>query len=179
MLVASLFIGYGLNGWSVFAATLLAKAIIVVLVNLAGKPSVRYGIPYLVAARAGMGVHGANLPAMIRALAAIFWYGAQAYVASTAVALALTTLFGSGPTGSWLGLTSIGWISLIFVSVFQVALFWRGIEAIRTFLNWAAPVVYLVMLTLLAIIWLRAGRDFLPEVGSLFEGGPTNTDGKV
>jgi nucleobase:cation symporter-1, NCS1 family len=50
-LAASLFITYGLNGWAVMAAIILAGFIIMVLVNLSGIPSVRYGIPYPVMAR--------------------------------------------------------------------------------------------------------------------------------
>ena len=169
-LAASLFITYGLNGWAVFGGILLAGAVIVLLVNLVGTPSTKYGIPFPVMARAGMGVFGANFPAMIRAVVAIFWYGAQTYVASTAVALAIGALFGPGPAGTWLGLTVVGWISLVVVSIFQALLFWHGITAIRRFLNCAAPAVYLVMLALLAVLWVRAGRDFLPEVGTIFEG---------
>lgn len=52
------------------------------LVNLTGKPSVKYGIPYQVMARAGMGVRGAQFPALVRAAVAIFWYGVQTYFAS-------------------------------------------------------------------------------------------------
>lgn len=44
-LVASLFITAGINGWFVFAAIVLAGAVVMVLVNLSGKPSVTYGIP--------------------------------------------------------------------------------------------------------------------------------------
>ena len=76
-LAASLFITYGLNGWAVMAAIVLAGFIIMVLVNLSGQPSVRYGIPYPVMARVSMGVRGANFPAMVRAIVAIFWYGVQ------------------------------------------------------------------------------------------------------
>ena len=41
-----------------------------------------------------MGVFGANFPAMARGLVAMFWYGAQTYAASTAVALLITGLTG-------------------------------------------------------------------------------------
>lgn len=59
------------------------------LVNLSGRPSVRYGIP-LCGDGAGLdGVRGARFPALIRGIVAIFWYGVQTYFASTAVALAL------------------------------------------------------------------------------------------
>ncbi|ANG62721.1 hypothetical protein A8C75_09645 [Marinobacterium aestuarii] len=63
--MASLFISYGLNGWTVFAAILLAGFIVMGLVNLSGKPSVHYGIPCPVMARASIGVRGANCPAVI------------------------------------------------------------------------------------------------------------------
>ena len=169
-LAASLFITFGLNGWAVFAAILLAGAIMALLVNLAGKPSTKYGVPYPVMARAGMGVFGANFPAMVRAVVAIFWYGAQTYVASKAFALAIGVFFGPGSPETWLGLTLVGWISLVVVSAFQALLFWRGITTIRRFLNFAGPAVYLVMVVLLAMLWMRAGHDFLPEVGTIFEG---------
>ena len=42
------------------------------LVNLSGAPSVKHGIPYPVFARASMGVIGANFPAMVRGIVAMF-----------------------------------------------------------------------------------------------------------
>jgi NCS1 family nucleobase:cation symporter-1 len=60
-LAASLFITYGLNGWAVFAAIIIAGLIVMVLVNLTGRISVKYGVPYPVVARASMGVRGANV----------------------------------------------------------------------------------------------------------------------
>ncbi len=45
-LAASLFLSYGLNGWAVMAAIILAGIIVMFLVNLTGKPSVKYGIPF-------------------------------------------------------------------------------------------------------------------------------------
>jgi NCS1 family nucleobase:cation symporter-1 len=71
-LAATLFISYGLNGWAVFSGILLAGLIVMWLCNLVGKPSVKYGIPYPVMARASMGVRGALFPASVRAIVAIF-----------------------------------------------------------------------------------------------------------
>lgn len=171
-LAASLFLNYGLPGWLVFAAILVAGLIIVFLVNLAGKPAVRYGIPYPVMARASAGVYGANVPALLRGTVAIFWYGAQTYIASTAIALLIRTLSGIETQRQLLGMDAVDWVSVILVSSIQMALFWRGIESIRVFLNWAAPAVYTVMLVLLAMIWHRVGGDFLPRVDRLIWGGP-------
>ncbi|MFD2191404.1 NCS1 family nucleobase:cation symporter-1 [Pistricoccus aurantiacus] len=166
-LAASLFLSYGLNGWAVMVAIILAGFVVMVLVNLSGKPSVKYGIPFPVMVRASMGVRGANLPALLRAIVGIFWYGVQTYFASTAMALLLTSLFGD-PGGSFLGLSAIGWISFILVWFFQLAIFWAGIERITQFLNWAGPLVYLVMVVLMIIIWIQAGSDLLPAIGTIF-----------
>lgn len=169
-LAASLFITYGLNGWAVFAAIIIAGLIVMVLVNLVGRASVKYGVPFPVFVRASMGVRGANFPAMVRAIVAIFWYGVQTYFASTALALLINALFGFGEGGTFLGMSAVGWISFIIVWAFQTYLFWKGIDWIKTFLNWAGPLVYVVMLALMAIIWFKAGGNLLSEVGNIFTG---------
>lgn len=178
-LAASLFITYGLNGWAVFAAIIIAGLVVMFLVNLVGRASVRYGIPFPVFVRASMGVRGANFPAMIRAIVAIFWYGVQTYFASTAVALLINALFGLGEGATFLGMSAVGWISFIIVWAFQIYLFWNGIDWIRTFLNWAGPLVYAVMLILMAIIWYKAGGGLLSAVGDIFTGTGSHSGGPV
>ena len=118
-----------------------------------------------------MGVFGANFPAMARGLVAMFWYGAQTYAASTAVALLISSITGSSGSGSFLGMTNIMWISFIFVSGFQIYLFWQGIDLIRRFLNFAGPAVYVVMILLMFAIWAKAGGGLLSEVGNIFSAG--------
>ncbi|WP_020683687.1 NCS1 family nucleobase:cation symporter-1 [Marinobacterium rhizophilum] len=174
-LAASLFITYGLNGWAVFAAIILAGFIVMGLVNLSGKPSVRYGIPYPVMARASMGVRGANFPAVIRGIVAIFWYGVQTYFASTAIALLINTLFTIESTATFLGMTAVDWTAFVLVWLFQIVLFWQGIDWITRFLNWAGPLVYLVMFALLAVIWYKAGGGLLDAVGTIFSGASDYT----
>ena len=170
-LAASLFLASGLNGWAVFIALILAGFFIMWLVNLSGKPSVKHGIPYPVFARVSMGVFGANFPAMARGIVAMFWYGAQTYAASTAVALLLTAVTGASGGSEFLGMSGIMWVSFIFVSLFQIWLFWQGIDLIRKFLNFAGPAVYAVMILLMLAIWGKAGGGLLSEVGNIFSGG--------
>jgi NCS1 family nucleobase:cation symporter-1 len=169
-LAASLFITAGISGWYVFAAIILAGLIVMGLVGLSGQPSVRYGVPYAVMARTSMGVFGAKFPAMLRGIVGMFWYGAQTYFASTAVALALRAVFGDGPSGTLLGLDLVGWISYVFVAGFQVVLFARGLDWIARFLNFAGPAVYVVMVLLLIGVWSQAGGDLVTGVGTLFTG---------
>ena len=175
-LAASLFLASGLNGWAVFLALILAGFFIMWLVNLSGKPSVKHGIPYPVFARVSMGVFGANFPAMARGLVAMFWYGAQTYAASTAVALLITGITGNPGTEMFLGMTGVMWVSFIFVSAFQVYLFWQGVDLVKRFLNFAGPAVYVVMVLLMLVIWFKAGGGLLSEVGEIFSGG-TRTGG--
>ena len=170
-LAASLFLASGLNGWAVMLALVLAGFFIMWLVNLSGKPSVKHGIPYPVFARVSMGVFGANFPAMARGIVAMFWYGAQTYAASTAVALLITGLTGIEGEPMLLGMSGVMWVSFIFVSVFQVYLFWQGIDLVRKFLNFAGPAVYVVMVVLMIAIWAKAGGGLLTEVGNIFSGG--------
>ncbi len=61
-LVASLFISYGVSGWTAFAALITAGLLVMFLVNLSGAAGERYGIPYPVLARASKGTQGAKLP---------------------------------------------------------------------------------------------------------------------
>ena len=170
-LAASLFLASGLNGWAVFAALILAGFFIMWLVNLSGKPSVKHGIPYPVFARVSMGVFGANFPAMARGLVAMFWYGAQTYAASTAVALLITGITGMEGEVMFLGMTGVMWVSFIFVSAFQVYLFWQGVDLVKRFLNFAGPAVYAVMILLMLVIWAKAGGGLFSEVGTIFSSG--------
>ncbi|WP_432473971.1 NCS1 family nucleobase:cation symporter-1 [Amphritea sp. HPY] len=169
-LAASLFIAYGLNGWAVMAAIICAAILVMYLCNLTGIPSVKYGIPCPVMARASMGVKGANFPAMMRAIVAIFWYGVQTYFASTAVTLLINALFGTSGGEEYLGMTAIGWFSYILVWFLQLYMFLKGIDWITRFLNWAGPFVYAVMIALMIMIWVEAGDQMLPAVNDIFKG---------
>ena len=167
-LVASLFIAYGVTGWTAFAALIVAGLIVMVLVNISGKPGVDHGIPYPVLARASMGVGGARLPAILRATVAVFWYGAQTYFASTALELLLVTLFGAAGGTTFLGLTTLGWISFLLVWAFQIVIFSHGMNWVGTFLNVAGPFVYAVMIGLLVVLWQRADGQLWSAAQTLF-----------
>lgn len=168
-LAASLFITAGINGWLVFLAIILASVIVMFLVNLSGKPSVRYGIPYAVIARTNMGVLGARFPALLRGIVGMFWFGAQTYFASTAVALALHALIPGASRATVLSLDWVGWLSIVLVTLFQLLIFIRGIGWISRFLNFAGPAVYVVMIVLLIAIWTQAGDQLIAGVGHMFQ----------
>ncbi|SEG65622.1 NCS1 family nucleobase:cation symporter-1 [Marinobacterium lutimaris] len=168
-LVASLFISYGVTGYTAFAALITAGLLVMVLVNISGKPGVDHGIPYPVLARASMGVGGARLPAILRATVAVFWYGAQTYFASTALELLLVTLTGADSGGdTFMGLTTLGWISFLLVWAFQIAIFSHGMNWVGTFLNVAGPFVYAVMIGLLVVLWQKSDGQLWEAAQTIF-----------
>ena len=168
-LVASLFISYGVSGWTAFAALIAAGLFTMWMVNLSGAPGEKYGIPYPVLARASLGTGGARLPAVLRATVAVFWYGVQVYFASTAVALLIRSLTGIEAGGAEvLGLTGIDWLSFFIVWAFHIVIFWRGMNWVETFLNIAGPFVYLVMSGLLIVLWQRADGKLLDATATIF-----------
>jgi NCS1 family nucleobase:cation symporter-1 len=62
----------GLTGWQVFLALIVGITAVYFLMNLTGLAGQRHGVPYPVLARLSFGLFGANIPALIRAIIAIF-----------------------------------------------------------------------------------------------------------
>src|SRR6266700_4637748 len=83
-LAASLFLLCG-SFLNFIIAIGLGSLVIFFLMNLVGYAGVRTGVPYPVLARSSFGIWGANVPALVRAIVACFWYGAQTSAASGAI----------------------------------------------------------------------------------------------
>lgn len=152
----------GLTGWQVFLGMLVGIMLVYFFINLVGKPSQRLGIPFPVAVRMSFGVFGANLPALIRATIAIVWYGVQTYLASVSLQIVLLRFFpGLQPYAtkvhSFVGLSALGWGCYLVMWALQMTLFYKGMETVRRFIDWAGPAVYLVMFVLAVWIISKAG----------------------
>jgi NCS1 family nucleobase:cation symporter-1 len=167
-LVASLFISYGVGGWTAFAALVVSGLFVMWMVNLSGAAGEKYGIPYPVLARASLGTQGAKLPAVLRATVAVFWYGVQVYFASTALALLIRSLTGLSGGAEIFGLTGIDWLSFVLVWGFHIVIFWRGMNWVETFLNIAGPFVYVVMIGLVVVLWQRSDGELLSATATIF-----------
>ncbi|MGQ7273994.1 NCS1 family nucleobase:cation symporter-1 [Marinobacter sp. V034] len=168
-LVASLFISYGVTGWTAFAGLITAGLMVMFLVNISGRAGVDYGIPYPVLARASMGTQGAKLAAILRAIVAVFWFGVQTYFASTALNLLLVTLTGAPGGELYFGMTLLGWFSFIIVWILQMVIFSRSMDWVKKFLNLAGPFVYAVMIGLLVVLWQKADGQLLSSANSIFQ----------
>jgi NCS1 family nucleobase:cation symporter-1 len=152
----------GLSSWQVLIALLIGIVIVNVFCNLVAKPSQATGVPYPVVCRSAFGVLGANMPAIIRGLIAVAWYGIQTYLASAALDVVLLKLFPAlapyadvGHYG-FLGLPLLGWGTYALLWVMQACVFWTGMETIRRFIDFCGPAVYVVMFVLCGYLLYRS-----------------------
>ncbi|MDQ8916951.1 NCS1 family nucleobase:cation symporter-1 [Acinetobacter baumannii] len=162
VMAGSLF-ALGLNSWQVLLSLLIGIAIVQFFTNLIAKSSQQTGTPYPVICRATFGVLGANIPAVIRGLIAVAWYGIQTYLASSAFLLVILKFFpewsayADVSTYGFLGLSYLGWIGFMLLWLLQAIVFWSGMDSIRKFIDWAGPAVYVVMFAMAVWLIWKAG----------------------
>jgi nucleobase:cation symporter-1, NCS1 family len=149
----------GLSGWWVLSALVIGIVVVFALMNLSGFAGQKLGVPYPVLARVSFGVFGANLPALIRAIIAIAWYGIQTWLASRAViviALQIWPGLEQYTTNRFLGESTLGWGAFLVMWALQLLLLRNGMETIRRFQDWAGPAVWVAMLALTVYILAKA-----------------------
>lgn len=131
---------------------LLGNVIVRVPMILNAHAGTKYGVSFPVLCRASFGVRGANVPALLRALVACGWFGIQTWIGG----LALHTLL----TAAWPGWSGVSGGVAIAFAVFwllQVAIILHGLEGIRRLEGWAAPLLLLGGVLLLAWGVVRGG----------------------
>jgi NCS1 family nucleobase:cation symporter-1 len=169
----------GLAAWQVLVALLVGITIVYFLCNLVARPSQATGTPYPVASRISFGVLGANIPAIIRGLISVAWYGIQTYLASVALVLLAIKLWpGLAPYAEvsahgFAGLSLLGWIGFGIMWIAEAVVFWRGMDAIRKFIDFCGPAVYVVMFLLAGYLVIEAGWENIDF--NLADGGITLT----
>ncbi|MCL5773925.1 MAG: NCS1 family nucleobase:cation symporter-1 [Firmicutes bacterium] len=153
--------------WKQAVFTIMLGNLIVLLPMLLNSyAGAKYGIPFPVLCRSSFGVLGANIPAVMRAIVACGWFGIQTWIGGEALfTLILSFLepFSSGGTAEffiWLKLYG-PWLCFFVFWFLNMIIIWRGMESVRHFENWAAPVVLVIALGLL---WwaVKAAKGFGP-----------------
>ncbi len=158
-LAASLFLLCG-TFLNFIVAIGLGSLIIFALMSLVGYAGEKTGVPYPVLARASFGVWGANLPALVRAVVACFWYGAQTAAASGAIVALLTrsdAMMHFQQNTHWLGHSGLEVICYVVVWALQLLIIQNGMETVRKFQDWAGPAVWVAMLILAIGLCVKAG----------------------
>ena len=99
------------------------------------------------------------MPALIRALAAIGWYGIQTYLAAAAVnAILLRFVPGTAgmQTHAFLGLDALSWVSFLVLWGLQLLILRRGMEVVRHVQGWSGAVIWVIMIFLGLYMLVRA-----------------------
>lgn len=138
----------------------IGSIVIYVLMSMVGIAGVRTGVPYPVLARASFGTFGANVPAMIRAIVACFWYGAQTSAASGAIVALLIrsdSIAAFNQSSHMLGHSTLEVICYVVVWALQLLIIQHGMETVRKFQDWAGPAVWIMMLILSVYLVVKAG----------------------
>lgn len=175
----------GMSWWGAVLTVLVGNLIVLVPMVLNAHPGAKYGIPFPVLARASFGVRGANVPAVLRALVACGWFGIQTWLGGQAMyelVRALAPSIGQAPyLGDFLGINLAQLVAFLGFWAINMYFVVRGMDSIKFFESWSAPVLIAVGLALLA--WgfgegggpsrvLEASEQFTrPTVSATLEGG--------
>ena len=158
-MLASSLIGGGMNWWQAVLTIFLGNLIVLVPMILNAHAGTRYGIPFPVYCRASFGTHGANVPAILRALVACGWFGIQTWIGGEAIYKICVTIFHLHPAApaNWLGITGGQFFCFLFFWGINMWVIYRGVETIRWLLNLKAPLLIVLGLTLLGWAYHQAG----------------------
>ena len=154
-LIVSLYLIYSLNTFVVFFGTILGSLLVYFFSNLIGKPSQKFGLPFVVLLRSSLGFRGAKYFGLIRFLVGVFLFGIQTYFLSKAFGyLIRISIFYFNPSLLdqelfiifLLGMNIIDWVALIISIFLQVFLFSKGMNFNRKLINISALTVYFGMI---------------------------------
>ncbi len=150
-LIASLYYIYDLNSFIVFFGTLIGSLLVYFFSNLIGKPSQKFGLPFVVLLRSSLGIKGAKYFGFIRGLVGIFFFGIQTYFLSKALSYILRIAIFSFDSSFLdkdfftifiIGLNIIDWIAIVTTVIFQGFLFSGGMRLNKKIISFSAVTVY-------------------------------------
>ncbi|MDR7302543.1 NCS1 family nucleobase:cation symporter-1 [Haloactinomyces albus] len=150
----------GLGGWQILLTFALGGLMILLLLNLSGYAGYKTGVPFPVMSRIAFGIRGGQISSLVRGCVAIAWFGIQTYLASAVLRVMLIAIFPSLQdldANSFLGLSTLGWITFVFLWVVQTVIASYGMEMIRRYLSFAGPVVLVTLLSIAVWMFIEAG----------------------
>ena len=155
-------VAVGMNWWQALLTIGLGNIIVLVPILLNAHPGTKYGIPFPVLARSSFGTRGANIPAVLRAIVACGWFGIQTFIGGEAVKTFVEALWPSyaqlGGGGTFMGLSLPSALTFLLFWTLNILIILRGMNAVRVFENWAAPLVLVMAGVLLGwVVWRNGG----------------------
>lgn len=164
----------GLGAWQILVALGVGAVLLFLLLTLSGFMGHKTGVPFPVMSRIAFGIHGAQLPALIRGGVAIVWFGIQTYLASLVLrvlVIALAPGLRDLDHNSILGLSSLGWVSFVFLWLVQVVIVRYGMDMIRKYEAFAGPIILITMTALAIWMFAKAGGSIALSKHDALTGG--------
>jgi nucleobase:cation symporter-1, NCS1 family len=134
--LASGLMAAGMNWWQALLTISLGNVLVLIPMILNAHAGTKYGVPFPVFVRSSFGVRGANFAAMARALVACGWFGIQTWIGGLATD-ALVTAFWSG----WANVPGHAFITFFVFWAIQVVIILTGVEGVKYFESFAAPLL--------------------------------------
>ncbi len=134
--LASGLIAAGMIWWQALLTIGLGNLIVLVPLLLNAHAGTKYGVPFPVFVRSSFGVTGANFAAIARALVACGWFGIQTWIGGLALDAMLTAFWGG-----WANVAGHQGITFFIFWIAQVLIILTGIEGIKVFESFAAPLL--------------------------------------
>ncbi|MGI9050707.1 MAG: cytosine permease, partial [Rubrobacteraceae bacterium] len=134
--LASGLIAAGMIWWQALLTIALGNIIVLIPLLLNAHAGTKYGVPFPVFVRSSFGVTGANFAAIARALVACGWFGIQTWIGGLALDAMLTAFWGG-----WANVAGHQGITFFIFWVVQVIIILTGIEGIKIFESFAAPLL--------------------------------------
>jgi NCS1 family nucleobase:cation symporter-1 len=144
--LASGLMAAGMNWWQALLTISLGNILVLIPMLLNAHAGTKYGVPFPVFVRASFGVRGANFAAIARALVACGWFGIQTWIGGLALDALLTAAWGG-----WANIPGHAFITFFIFWVIQLVIILRGIEGVKVFESFAAPLLLVGSLALL--VW--------------------------
>jgi len=145
-LLASGLMAAGMNWWQALLTISLGNILVLIPMLLNGHAGTKYGVPFPVFVRASFGVRGANFAAIARALVACGWFGIQTWLGGLALDALVTAAWGG-----WANVPAHSFITFFVFWVVQLVIILTGIEGVKWFESFAAPLLIVGGIALL--IW--------------------------
>ena len=154
-LISSLYLIYNLNSFVVFFGTILGSLLVYFFSNLIGKPSQKFGLPFVVLLRSSLGISGARYFGLLRGIVGIFMFGIQTYFLSKIFGYLIRIfLFSIDPSildhdiflTFLFGLNFLDWCSIVLSIILQTFLFSIGMIYNKKIILFSAITVYFGMM---------------------------------
>ncbi|MCO5560092.1 hypothetical protein L7F22_013698 [Adiantum nelumboides] len=150
----------GMSWWQGICTVMAGNFLLFFPLVWTGHAGIKYGIPFPVMARASFGIHGAHIVTILRALVACGWFGIETWIGGQGIYILLNALLQGKIAGSsimFMGTALSERACFFSFWLLQVIILWNGVDSIRKFEKYCAPVLIIMSIALLSWAYLKAG----------------------